>query len=667
MKKYLIIFPIIIFIFFVNIGIRYILYQNAVIYRYSYEYIRESALFIHFAKKIIKGESLSEKDKMIKEYDDYVVPDKVFTLFSLKILIKIYKFFELFRKIIIEKYLSYSGILVVSITSVFIFLIVFEITKAILPSFWSGLAFAVLPGSLLRTICVDFTKEVYSLPFIFASVYFFLKYINKNKLHNLIFSSICFGVSVLIWDMARLFFLVFDFSMLLAVLFLKDENYYRKVLVYFVVKAFFADLMLIFDNYFVTHKFYLFEYNYFAVSSIFAWIASKRGVSKRYLKLIFFLVLFSCFSVFFIYNKDYSHFGNLLFYKLIYLNKKPVEPYKLPFEARLLWSPALHSLSLKNFLYYYMVLIILSMPVYILQIIKKTGEKFFKYSLNLMLIGIILMFLSFLFFRVIIFSVPILIILSGISMFGIEFKYKKLKYFVFLIYFVLILVESNKIFSAQFGSNYALKFYEVSDRIRLERWISQYLPKKAEIIGNFTLMPSVVSYAGRPVISHPKYENKESRMLIEEYIKALFSEKGEKMFYKFCLDRGADYFVFSRGTFLDRSLYSYRYMAGYDGSENSGKKVPAYLFENMPYETKYFGLVYKGPKYYVFRIISKKSILLSSMYFKKAVKMLSKDGNTIKAYRFLYKAYLYNPHNIAVKIMLVGLKNKINCEFPDVY
>ena len=50
---------------------------------------------------------------------------------------------------------------------------------------------------------------------------------------------------------------------------------------------------------------------------------------------------------------------------------------------------------------------------------------------------------------------------------------------------------------------------------------------------------------------------------------------------------------------------------------------------------------------------------VSSGYFQKALRSFKKDAGSEEGLQTLYRAFLYNPQNIAVRIMLRGKKKQV--------
>ncbi|MBN1521795.1 MAG: hypothetical protein JW928_04610, partial [Candidatus Aureabacteria bacterium] len=216
--------------------------------------------------------------------------------------------------------------------------------------------------------------------------------------------------------------------------------------------------------------------------------------------------------------------------------------------------------------------------------------------------------------------------------------------------------------------SFVLKFAEnfpYKETRSLTSWIDHYTDKDSVFLANFPLTGSILAYGGRSVVTHPKYEDEDSRKIIRDYISSLF-EEGEESFYRFCFENGVDFFVFSKGTYADRTVYSYRYVAGMEKPLPDREKSPAFLFENSPYRLRYFGLCFENEKYRVFRVITEESIKRSSALFREAMQIFQEDGSSVEGLNVLYGAFLENPQSLAVRILLRGKKKKMKSLLPHV-
>ena len=152
-----------------------------------------------------------------------------------------------------------------------------------------------------------------------------------------------------------------------------------------------------------------------------------------------------------------------------------------------------------------------------------------------------------------------------------------LKFASFILVFLVFYSEARKIHSDSFAARYTDNFPYKEIR-SLTKWIGLYTPEDSVFLSNFTATPDILYYGRRSIVTQPKYEDAESRKIIKDYISSLFAE-GEEAFYGFCLNNNVDFYVFPKGTFNDRSLYSYWYMSGKTGEESALQIKAVFRFE----------------------------------------------------------------------------------------
>jgi hypothetical protein len=347
------------------------------------------------------------------------------------------------------------------------------------------------------------------------------------------------------------------------------------------------------------------------------------------------------------YNTDYSHFWDLLFYKIRFLNRKPIDSAKIPYEVRLLWTPALHSLDARSFIAYYLGVLTVSAPGFFLAG-KKAGR---HVAAALTITGTGFFLLSLFFFRLIVFNAFIFPV--GIGFTACAAAHLRRAWSRGVAAAVLLAVfaaELNTAFSEQGLKKYTENFPYRETR-SLTRWMELYAPQASVFLANFTLTPSLLYYGKRAIVTQPQYEDAASRRIIKDYIQSLFGEQ-EESFYRFCLSNQVDYFVFSRGTYNDTSRDSFRYIAGKDRNEEEAAKTVAFRFERDRTRLAYFGLCYEDAKYCVFRVITPRGMEESSRLFRQARDAFSADDKSPEGLALLYRAFLENPQNIAVRLMM---------------
>ena len=81
------------------------------------------------------------------------------------------------------------------------------------------------------------------------------------------------------------------------------------------------------------------------------------------------------------------------------------------------------------------------------------------------------------------------------------------------------------------------------------------------VAANFTVGPMLKAYAGTGVVMNPQFGMKRIRDATEKYLNAMF-HGSELDLARYCGEYGADYVVYNKGAVFSYSIYSNRYIAG---------------------------------------------------------------------------------------------------------
>ena len=81
------------------------------------------------------------------------------------------------------------------------------------------------------------------------------------------------------------------------------------------------------------------------------------------------------------------------------------------------------------------------------------------------------------------------------------------------------------------------------------------------VAANFTVGPMLKAYAGTGLVMNPQFGMKRIRDATEKYLNAMFHGT-ETDLAKYCAEYGADYVIYNKGACFSYSIYSNRYIAG---------------------------------------------------------------------------------------------------------
>jgi len=106
------------------------------------------------------------------------------------------------------------------------------------------------------------------------------------------------------------------------------------------------------------------------------------------------------------------------------------------------------------------------------------------------------------------------------------------------------------------------------------------------------------AHTGRPIILHPKFENRTIRERYREFLEAIYAR--ETQFHEFCVKNGADYFVYDISFLLD-AKESRRYKADKLGPLDPN--CAAVLFQQHPERLRQFEPEFAEGRFAVFRVL----------------------------------------------------------------
>lgn len=128
------------------------------------------------------------------------------------------------------------------------------------------------------------------------------------------------------------------------------------------------------------------------------------------------------------------------------------------------------------------------------------------------------------------------------------------------------------------------------------RWMRRY-SKGAPVLANVAFSSTFLTYAGNPILLHPKFEAPGIRAKTADFLDALFSS--EEDFAKYCEKYGAKLFVFSVYEGLDQTSDGPLYLSGRD---KLSKDAAAVLFQFHPDKLRRFKLAYQNEGFRVYAL-----------------------------------------------------------------
>lgn len=436
--------------------------------------------------------------------------------------------------------------------------------------------YAVSVPSVIRSTGLEFSRENFALPLIFLHCWLLVRGTKRRTISfSVIPAGLLLAAAAATWDVTQLYILLLGMFAVVRLFFGKDR--------YLFVRAFLPSVaFLVIAGSAVP---YLREHRFLVSWGMLVWYSLAAAfvvgsLVRRWAALlprVVFVVALVSLVVAVItessYPAAYSHFARLFAAKIEHFNVKPVNPAKLSYEARILWTPALHSATSRFQGKYptanFETLLVLGLAPFVLvarSLFRGSaaeGEKMLLFCL------VAFFFLYILFVRMEVFLVFYLSCLIGLGArhWPELFQKRGARTVALSVWSFVVLVgvaseaysysTFEKIYrAADTGSPYLANRYLVN-------WLRKNTQKDAVVLASFTLEPTIFADAERAIVLHPKFESKGMREKVREYLESLFSEN-EKDFHDFCMKNRVNYFVLHPGAFVGPEaedwIYSPRYM-----------------------------------------------------------------------------------------------------------
>lgn len=612
----------------------------------SLPFTLESALLYRYAGMIARGQQIPANDRMAQYPEGLEVSKRLSIAQEYPMGVLYRTFFK--DKVPLEDFIRLYSAAFFSLAVCAVYLVVFQLTRSELAGIVASLFYAVGLPSVMRSTGQEIMGENCALPLIFFHLWGFLKATDleqsrRSRIVCAVFSATCIALAAVAWDMTQVY--LFMMAAFAALCFLFSKQYGRFALPFAACVCGLVAACLA-NPYLRWHR-VAFSYpmvvSYCVMTATVAAGGCTTPVKFRW-KL--FLVVLSCVSVaaasiFSRYQITYSHFAQLLFYKIRFLNVKPADPSLLPYTVRSLWVPALQSVGLWDAVRFFSTMIPLSAVGGLWVLVEWCrGRLAFSWKYCAFL-AILFVPLYFLFYRMEVFLIFFVCAAIGGSVHFFRKYLPKTSYVWIMLITFCLLFEAQKTYAGipRWGRN--VDYARLDDIVA---WTRQCTPPESVILGTFSLSPSILTYADRAIVLHPKYEDPALREKARIFDLSMFSES-EEDFHLFCWKTGATHYIHSRGTYTDRSINSRRYLADV---MNPSVGTNAYKFEVAPEKLTQFKKLYDNGKYIVFRVIADEDKRSAEGLYeegqralqeKKYADALSCFQRAIETWPGLYKAY----------------------------
>ncbi len=377
-------------------------------------------------------------------------------------------------------------------------------------------------------------------------------------------------------------------------------------------------------------------------------------------------LLWTLLGQFFVEN--YSHFGDLLFAKIRYLNHKPEDPGLLNYAQRIMWTPALNSSTwLLTKLYFPLVLWIFGIAMLMLIWGVKQGRQ--RFQAEFFYAGFTLAVYVF-FFRFHVFLILFVAVCIGAMFASFQFRKGCWGKWIFPGLGLLLLLRTEYFFLLFFEPKPAnAQLTEQQQALQIiramggnedlmpkgNRWgrpgaVYGYVDELVEqlsrisemergpVLANFGISATILAETEFPIVLHPKFETPGIRERVREFYEYLFLNS-EKELRDWAVGFGATYYVHSMGNFSDKDPRSSpRYMV--DALEPpAGSAI--YNLENEPQNAVWFRPIYSNARFRIYRIVTPEDEEMALDYTRLAA-IAYESGDYEKAKKWAMRALSFH-------------------------
>lgn len=524
---------------------------------------------------------------------------------------------------------------------------------------WLGILgavfYAVMLSSVIRSTGQELSRENFALPLMLAHLAASTSALCVRSERKMIMcsllSGISLGVALISWDMIQYFvglqwLIEGSRAMLRSRTSLSSRD--KRVMIETVTTILIACL----SPYHRSHGFLLSPILFMGVGLLAtlaysAHVSRSRGmgryVNRRVFKAskacLFLVPPLAVMMLNTVYLDQYGHFGELLAAKIRFFNQKPADPSLLSYQARIMWVPALHSATSSIVFSIFPYVLLLTVPLFLIVCRRLLIDKErYSDSVNLVVFSLVTFIAFLLFVR---FHVFLAIFGCGIVALGIAALADKgafTKWIVSAFALLVLVGEAFHVVGEPEKWGRPVYYYEMR---QLVDWLQDNLAGEP-VLANFGPSAMILTYAGNPIVLHPKFENEDIRSRVREYGELMFRGDEEQL-RSWMIDRDTRLLVYSKGEFSDvKPEWQMRYFVD---ALDPPDTVPAKMFEFSPDELAWFDLLWENTKYKVFRLRDMPPAQKSRMLATQALEALE-NGEVHVAEDKAGRALYHDPDNV---------------------
>ncbi len=612
---------LLIFIFFFAIFIKVNMFENSRKGAFI-PWTNVNAFHYYFAKEIAEGRRLKSREIRM-QYPEGIEVFRKTSIFMEYVTGYFYRGLNRFLNISFDDFTRHFVRIWTSLTIFAVYLVTYEIYKSRLAGLVSSLFYSVSLPAITRSVGFGFLRENFTLPVIFLQFLFFMLAIKGTRwLLMALVSGVLMFIALASWHFSQFYLVLIEGFVLMRLVFSNDRQNVRlggrdacptdRLIKAFSILLAFGLASGIFVPYLAANSFLISYPMLIGYAIVGGWIlnrcTSRTGVpsvirsERSKINLVFrnfnnfvvadlgrlnlryagsflitFLVLILLTSS---YQKDaevYSHVYSMGIYQLRYLGMNPIDPSRVPFDAKLLWEASHGAPALRDALYDWTVPFLVALvPIFFM--IKKIIREGWDEKAGLLIYFLIMSFILYLFInRLMVFLAFFLSIFAGglicrtgfVGRTGVPSAradvpptgrtgvppVKEQWIRVVSISFILLalMAETAK---ASIGT---IDVREGIYTLDVLGWISKNTKMEDVILAPPRSSPEILAYTGRTVVLHAKLESKDIRDKTRRWAESLFVRDEENL-YGLCREWGVRYFVYPIGTYSNKGPSSWSYI-----------------------------------------------------------------------------------------------------------
>jgi len=566
----------------------------------------ESAFHYRYAEMVARGRAIPERDTRA-QVPESVAPLENFTIameyaagYTYRLLGSVFGIEPPLHKFVAWFDCLFSSL---SITALFFLALLTWRSRAA-----AGLAaswYAVAPPSFARTASGAFLREDFALPLIFGALAFMVYSSEKEKAWARWSAGALFALALASWHVSP--FLLFLLSLFAAYVFIasgRNRQGYLKSFSVLIICS--AAAGIVFPV--LRAKFFIFSLPMLTAYCVLAaallekkWPMEKKSALFWMLAAALPLAWIAGTWLASARTAEFSHVYLLILDKLRFLGVKPGDPTVMSFHSKILWLSAFNSPSKAQILAFLGIGLWLALAMAVELI-----RDWFKGRLDIPGKMALIFFL--------VFGVSYLAIDRMSVFFGFfsalilgSLAYRRSARACWIALSLGLLVIATDYYRSK---HYRILAYRPGNDLHVVEWLKSNTGRDDTILAPFQWGPSILAYAGRPIVLHSKFESSGMREKVRDFLAGLYGGVDEML--ELCRGWNVRYLLYTRNLALDSGPSSYRYVM--NRQESLPEESTAYAFQYAPESLDEFRLAYQDATTRIFEVGANWDTLSARIY-----------------------------------------------------